>query len=50
VQKKKVLNIFLLFILMPLPSREMQIDKEKSAQGIRDADTQRSVVRLPLIH
>jgi len=34
---------------MPSPSREMQFDKEMSAQGTRDVDTQCSVVRLPLI-
>lgn len=34
---------------MPSPSREMQIDKEMSAQDTRDVDTQCSVVRLPLI-
>ena len=34
---------------MPSPSREMQIDKEMSAQGTRDVDTQCSVVRLLLI-
>jgi hypothetical protein len=33
---------------MPLPSRELQIDKEMSAQGTRYVDTQCSVVRLPL--